>query len=69
MATSSLRRLTSEDRIAVAGQEIEWTGRQWRVDGQEAGDTVRSIYIAWNGWTGEITATLPAAASRKAAWR
>jgi glycogen operon protein len=40
----------------------------WRVDGQEAGDTVRSIYIAWNGWTGEITASLPAAASGNAWW-
>jgi glycogen operon protein len=41
----------------------------WRVDAQEGGDTVRSIYIAWNGWTGEIAATIPAAASGKSWWQ
>jgi len=40
----------------------------WRVDGQEGGDTVRSIYVVWNGWTGEISATLPVAASGEAWW-
>ena len=40
----------------------------WRLDGQEAGDVARSIYVAWNGWTGAITASLPAAANGKAWW-
>jgi glycogen operon protein len=32
----------------------------WRLDGAEAGDAARSIWIAWNGWTGDLPATLPA---------
>ncbi len=40
----------------------------WRVDGQEGGDTARSIYVAWNGWTSAITAGIPAPASGKAWW-
>ena len=40
----------------------------WRVDGQEGGDTVRSIYVAWNGWTSAITAGIPASATGKAWW-
>jgi glycogen operon protein len=40
----------------------------WRVDAKEGGDTVRSIYVAWNGWTGAITATLPAPAAGLAWW-
>jgi isoamylase len=34
----------------------------WRIDGTEASppDSARSIYIAWNGWTGAITAAIPA---------
>jgi isoamylase len=35
----------------------------WRVDGTEAGDTVRSIYVAYNQGTAAVTATLPPAAS------
>jgi isoamylase len=40
----------------------------WRIDGTEAtpADTARSIYVAWNGWTAEITATVPAAGSTTA---
>jgi glycogen operon protein len=38
----------------------------WRVDAQQATDTARSIYVAWNGWTAEITATIPAAAAGNA---
>ena len=40
----------------------------WRLDGQEGGDIARSVYVAWNGWTGAITATLPSAAGGKAWW-
>jgi isoamylase len=40
----------------------------WRIDGQESGDPVRSIYIAWNGWTGDLPVTLPATATGKAWW-
>lgn len=38
----------------------------WRVDGQEGGDAARSLYVAWNGWTGDIAATVPAAGGGKA---
>jgi glycogen operon protein len=42
----------------------------WRVDGTEAtpADAARSVYVAWNGWTSEITATVPAPASSTTAW-
>jgi isoamylase len=40
----------------------------WRIDAQEGGDTVRSIYIAWNGWTASITATIPAPGTGYAWW-
>jgi glycogen operon protein len=32
----------------------------WRIDGEEAGDTARSVYVAWNGWTSDLAATIPA---------
>ncbi|HEX4621993.1 MAG TPA: glycogen-debranching protein, partial [Myxococcaceae bacterium] len=35
----------------------------WRVDGTEAGDTARSIYVAYNQGTTAVAATLPAGAS------
>jgi glycogen operon protein len=35
----------------------------YRIDGAEAGDTVRSIYVAYNGWSGVVTATLPSPSS------
>lgn len=31
----------------------------WRLDGTEVGDSAASIYIAYNGWSGPVTATLP----------
>jgi isoamylase len=34
----------------------------WRIDGTEGGDTARSIWIAWNGWTAAISAPVPAPA-------
>ncbi|HEY8092051.1 MAG TPA: alpha-amylase family glycosyl hydrolase [Polyangiaceae bacterium] len=40
----------------------------WRLDGQEAGDPVRSVYLAYNGWTAAITATVPAAGSGTSWW-
>ena len=40
----------------------------WRLDGEEGGDTVRSIYVAYNAWTQALTATLPAAGAGKAWW-
>ncbi len=40
----------------------------WRLDGEEAADTVRSIWIAWNGWTAAISSPVPAAASGKSWW-
>jgi isoamylase len=41
----------------------------WRVDGEEGGDSVRSIYVAYNGWSGTVTAHLPAPAPGKAWYR
>jgi isoamylase len=41
----------------------------WRIDAQAAGESVRSIYIAYNGWSGNVTATLPAPAAGKAWFR
>jgi glycogen operon protein len=40
----------------------------WRIDGQEGGDPVRSLYVAWNGWSGDLPATLPATAAGKGWW-
>jgi isoamylase len=31
----------------------------YRIDGTELGDSVQSLYIAYNGWRGSVTATLP----------
>lgn len=32
----------------------------WRLDGTEVGDSAASIYVGYNGWSGSVTATLPA---------
>jgi isoamylase len=40
----------------------------WRLDGTEASDTVRSIYVAYNGWSGDLPATVPAAGAGTS-WR
>ncbi len=31
----------------------------YRIDGTQFGDTFQSIYVAYNGWSGSVTATLP----------
>ncbi len=31
----------------------------WRVDGSEFGDSAAAIYVAYNGWSGDVTYTLP----------
>jgi glycogen operon protein len=31
----------------------------YRIDGTEFGDAVASVYIAYNGWSGNIQATIP----------
>jgi glycogen operon protein len=31
----------------------------WRIDGTEFGDTAAAIYIAYNGWSGNVNFTLP----------
>jgi glycogen operon protein len=31
----------------------------WRLDGVEAGDTVRSVYVAWNAGANDVPATVP----------
>jgi len=34
----------------------------WRIDADESGDAARSIYVAYNGWDGLVSATLPSLA-------
>jgi isoamylase len=31
----------------------------WRIDGSEFGDPASAIYVAWNGWSGDVNFTLP----------
>ena len=31
----------------------------WRIDGTELGDPASAIYVAYNGWSGDVTFTLP----------
>jgi isoamylase len=31
----------------------------WRIDGSEFGDSASAIYVAYNGWSGAVTFTLP----------
>jgi isoamylase len=38
----------------------------YRLDGSEAGDGAASIYVAYNGWSGEVMATLPVPRAGKA---
>jgi len=41
----------------------------WRVDGTELGDTASAIYVAYNGWSGSVTFTLPWPGTGKAWYR
>ncbi len=41
----------------------------WRIDGEEGGDVVRSLYFAYNGWKDPVTATLPPTAPGKSWYR
>jgi glycogen operon protein len=41
----------------------------WRLDGAESADVAPSIYIAWNGWTSDLTSTLPPARASMAWYR
>jgi glycogen operon protein len=41
----------------------------FRIDGQPAGDTAASIYVAYNGWSGVVTARLPTPRPGKAWYR
>ena len=31
----------------------------WRIDGSEFGDSASAIYVAYNGWSGAVSFTLP----------
>jgi glycogen operon protein len=31
----------------------------WRIDGAEFGDSASAIYVAYNGWSGQVNFTLP----------
>ena len=37
----------------------------YRLDGTEMGDSAHSLYVAYNGWSSEVTATLPANSTGK----
>ena len=41
----------------------------WRIDGSELGDTAAAIYVAYNGWSGAVSFTLPAPPSGKSWYR
>ncbi len=41
----------------------------YRIDGQPAGDSAASIYVAYNGWSGVVTARLPAPRPGKSWYR
>ena len=41
----------------------------WIVDGDEVGDSAKAIYVAYNGWSGKVTATLPPPTPGKSWWR
>lgn len=41
----------------------------FRIDGAPSGDPAASIYVAYNGWSGPVTATLPAPRPGKAWFR
>jgi glycogen operon protein len=41
----------------------------WRIDGTEFGDSASAIYVAYNGWSGNVTFTLPWPGSGKAWYR
>jgi glycogen operon protein len=41
----------------------------YRIDGSELADPAASIYVAYNGWSGTVTATLPPPAPGKAWYR
>jgi glycogen operon protein len=41
----------------------------WRIDGAEGGESsVRSLYVAYDGWTSDLPATLPAAGAGTSWW-
>jgi glycogen operon protein len=41
----------------------------WRYDGTELGDTASAIYVGYNGWSGDVTFTLPAPPAGKSWYR
>ncbi|MET8149199.1 isoamylase [Actinoplanes sp. NPDC049668] len=41
----------------------------WRIDGSEFGDSAPAIYVAYNGWSGDVTFTLPAPPSGRQWYR
>jgi glycogen operon protein len=41
----------------------------WRIDGSELGDSASAIYVAYNGWSGQVNFTLPWPGSGKQWYR
>jgi len=37
----------------------------WRIDGSELGDTSSALYVGYNGWSGDVTFTLPSPGAGK----
>jgi glycogen operon protein len=49
----------------VAPDSAYWTNASnhalaWRLDGAAFGDPAAAVYVAYNGWSGDVTFTLPA---------
>lgn len=41
----------------------------WRIDGTELGDSSSSLYVGYNGWSGDVTFTLPSPGAGKQWYR
>ncbi len=37
----------------------------WRIDGSELGDANSALYVGYNGWSGDVSFTLPSAGAGK----
>ena len=59
MECSGCRVLSSTSNHALA----------WRIDGSEFGDTASAIYVAYNGWSGNVNFSLPWPGSGKQWYR
>ena len=62
----------TDQAVDASGAYMDSPGNHFlafRIDGQPAGDSAASIYVAYNGWSGVVTATLPATSAGKRWYR